>query len=105
MGRRRGPGLLLSSARVGCCQDLSETPLRSVFVLLFTFAYVFWGSQVALMVKSPPTNAEDIRDVGLIPGSTQVQGQGQVLLTAVSSVQRTEPEREIERCTEAQRFR
>ena len=26
------------------------------------------GSQVALVVKDPPANAEDIRHVGLIPG-------------------------------------
>ena len=28
------------------------------------------------MVKSPPTNAEDIRDVGLIPGSRRSPGGG-----------------------------
>ena len=28
-----------------------------------------WVSQVALVVKNPPANAEDIRDVGLILGS------------------------------------
>ena len=27
------------------------------------------ASQVALLVKNPPTNAGDIRDVGSIPGS------------------------------------
>ena len=29
------------------------------------------------MVKSPPTNAGDIRDVGLIPGSRRSPGGGQ----------------------------
>ena len=28
-----------------------------------------WASQVALVVKNPPANAEDVRDVGSIPGS------------------------------------
>ena len=28
-----------------------------------------WASQVALVVKNPPANAGDIRDLGLIPGS------------------------------------
>ena len=30
---------------------------------------LMWGSQVVLMVKNPPANAGDIRDVGSIPGS------------------------------------
>ena len=29
----------------------------------------YWASQVALVVKSPPVNAGDIRDRVLIPGS------------------------------------
>ena len=28
-----------------------------------------WASQVALVVKNPPANVGDIRDVGFIPGS------------------------------------
>ena len=27
-----------------------------------------WASQAALVVKKPPTNAGDVRDVGSIPG-------------------------------------
>ena len=34
------------------------------------------GSQVALVVKDPPANAEDIRHVGLIPGSERSPGEG-----------------------------
>ena len=30
--------------------------------------YVFWASQVALVVKNPPADAGDIRDLGSIPG-------------------------------------
>ena len=35
-----------------------------------------WTSQVALVVKNPPANAGDIRDVGLIPGSGRSPGEG-----------------------------
>ena len=34
------------------------------------------SSQVALVVKNPPGNAGDIRDVGLIPGSERSPGGG-----------------------------
>ena len=43
---------------------------------------VYWNivdlraSQVVLMVKIPPANAGDIRDVGLIPGSGRSPGGG-----------------------------
>ena len=34
------------------------------------------ASQVALMIKNPPANAGDIRDMGLIPGSGRSPGGG-----------------------------
>ena len=34
------------------------------------------ASQVALLVKNPPANAGDIRDVGSIPGSGRSPGGG-----------------------------
>ena len=41
--------------------------------LLYLHHYIcfffFWTSQVVRVVKNPPDNAEDIRDVGSIPGS------------------------------------
>ena len=37
---------------------------------------LFWASQVALMVKNPPANAGDTRDVGSIPGSRRSPGGG-----------------------------
>ena len=37
---------------------------------------MFWASQVALVVKNPPANAEDTRDAGLIPGSGRSPGEG-----------------------------
>ena len=35
-----------------------------------------WASQVVLMVKNLPANAEDIRDAGSIPGSGRSPGGG-----------------------------
>ena len=35
-----------------------------------------WASQVALVVKNPPANAGDVRDVGSIPGLGRSPGEG-----------------------------
>ena len=35
-----------------------------------------WASQVVLVVKNPPANAGNKRDVGLIPGSGRSSGEG-----------------------------
>jgi len=35
-----------------------------------------WASQVALVVKNPPANAGNIRDMGLIPGLGRSLGGG-----------------------------
>ena len=35
------------------------------------------ASQVMLVVKNPPATAEDVRDVGSIPGSRRSPGGGQ----------------------------
>ena len=37
---------------------------------------VLWASQALLVVKNPPANAGDLRDVGLIPGSGRSPGKG-----------------------------
>ena len=42
--------------------------------------YFCWTSQVALIVKNPPVNAGDKRDVGLIPGSGRSSGEGNGIL-------------------------
>ena len=34
----------------------------------------FWASQVVLVIKNPPANAGDVRDVSLIPGSGRSPG-------------------------------
>ena len=36
----------------------------------------FWAFQVVLVVKNPPANAGDIRDVGVIPESGRSSGRG-----------------------------
>ena len=38
---------------------------------------LYWASQVALVVKNPPANAGDIRDMSSIPGSGRSPGGGQ----------------------------
>ena len=35
-----------------------------------------WASQVALVLKNPPANAGDTRDMGLIPGLGSSPGEG-----------------------------
>ena len=35
-----------------------------------------WASQAALVVKTPPASAGDVRDVGSIPGSGRSPGEG-----------------------------
>ena len=45
------------------------------------------ASQVALVVKNPPTNAEDIRDAGSIPGSGRSPGGGHYNLLQYSCLE------------------
>ena len=40
------------------------------------FMLYLWASQVALVVKNPPANAGNIRDVGSIPGLGRSPGGG-----------------------------
>ena len=42
----------------------------------YDFLATLWASQVTLVIKDPPTNAGDIRDVGSIPGSGRFPGGG-----------------------------
>ena len=46
---------------------------------MFPSVYFKWAStskEVEVVVRSPSANAEDIRDVGLIPGSERATGGG-----------------------------
>ena len=48
-----------------------------IFVSWFSSKYsTSQAPQVALVIKNPPTNAGDIRDTGLIPGSGRPLGRG-----------------------------
>ena len=50
------------------------------------FAKVSWNpraSQVALVVKKPPANAGDIRDMGSIPGSGRSPGEGHATYSSI----------------------
>ena len=38
--------------------------------------FLYMASQVVLMVKIPPANAGDIKDVGSVPGSGRPPGEG-----------------------------
>ena len=48
---------------------------------IYTILCIKWASQVALVVKNPPANAGDVRDVDLIPGlgRSPVEGHGNPL--------------------------
>ena len=38
--------------------------------------HIDWASQVPLVIKNPPANAGDLRDLGSIPGSGSSPGGG-----------------------------
>ena len=40
------------------------------------YLFCIWASQVALVVKNPPANAGDVRDLGSIPGLGRPPGGG-----------------------------
>ena len=45
-----------------------ETKTTEMKKYFCSTVYQIWASQVLLVVKNPPSGAEDIRDVSLIPG-------------------------------------
>ena len=44
--------------------------------IVFLYSIPYQASQVALMVKNPPASVRDTRDVGSIPGSGRLPGEG-----------------------------
>ena len=42
----------------------------------FSIYIYIWASQVVLVIKNPPTNARDMRDLGSIPGMGRSPGEG-----------------------------
>ena len=47
-----------------------------IFILFIHPVIRSWASQVVLVVKDPPANAGDLRDVSLIPGLGKSSGGG-----------------------------
>ena len=39
------------------------------------YSFFYWASQVALVVKNPPANEGDVRDLGSIPSSRRSPGE------------------------------
>ena len=59
--------------------NLSPGPSRIKDVILYlkkNFFFFWRASQAALVVKNPPANAGDVRDLGSIPGSGRSPGGG-----------------------------
>ena len=81
-------GLLLTERSfLMCCWSLNNTGSNCVSLLIpsvslfsvnkyYSTTYPVRASRVALVVRNPPTNAEDSRDVGSIPGSGRSPGKG-----------------------------
>ena len=68
----------------GHCQDPGELTNPSPLPPVLPGSHPQWGvSQVALVVKNPPANARDIRDVGSIPGSGRSPGKGMVTHSSI----------------------
>ena len=56
---------------------IEVTEPQCCFFLLFSMCpMLYWACQVALVVKNPPANAGDTRDLGSIPGSGRPPGEG-----------------------------
>ena len=71
-------GHLPPRLRLGCVGKIAHTVVNPfISVLLINSIYCDeWASQVALVVKSSPVNAGDIRNAGSIPGSGGSCGGG-----------------------------
>ena len=47
------------------------------FLYIYTHTHTqIWASQVVLLIKNPPDNAGDVRDMGLIPWSEDPLEEG-----------------------------
>ena len=66
-GEKQCPNSLFSSLKMG------QVGRGSVIIRNIPY---YWASQVALVVKNPPANAGDPRDMGLIPGLGRSPGEG-----------------------------
>ena len=71
VGKKANPVCLVT-----CLVGAAELRFRSLLVCYKIRMLSPWASQVALVVKNPPANAGDIRDVGSISGSGRAPGGG-----------------------------
>ena len=56
---------------------MEDNAVLSIGEILLTYSpNDVWASQIALVVKSLPANAGDLRDIGLIPESGRFPGEG-----------------------------
>ena len=71
-----GPGGMwgFGERLVGFASKLGSTS----FCVIWCLVKAAWASQVALVVKNPPSSAGDVRDTGSIPGSGRWAGGGDV---------------------------
>ena len=61
--------VIIINSLISTCHKFIFKHILLICVIFFLHARVnLWASQVALVVKNPPINAGDIRDMGLIPG-------------------------------------
>ena len=67
----------VDSGRSGVLQSMGSQRVRHDWATELNWKEA-WASQVAL-IKNPPTNAGDVRDVGFIPGSGRSPGEGNPL--------------------------
>ena len=49
---------------------------KDIYIYIYIYGWGVGASQVVLAIKNPPASAEDIRDMGLIPGSGKSCGEG-----------------------------
>ena len=63
--------MILRKEKVGAFVSASRDP-----VITLTQPSAFCASQVALVVKNPPGNAGDLKDMGSIPGLGRSPGEG-----------------------------
>ena len=77
----------------------------SVCVWLLVTLHHFWNrlqaSLVAQLVKNPPANAGDTRDVSLIPGLGGISGEGKIFLSGKSHRQRSLAQYSTKGCKES----
>ena len=48
----------------------------NIYIYIYIYIYLTTASQVALLVKNPPTSSGDIREAGLIPEQGRSPGEG-----------------------------